>query len=365
MTPHRAPADALLIEADQPTSASGPAVPQHAGTSSKFHNPQRIQLLGAAAGNSAVCRLVGDFDSDSAPAGRSGDSVTVSDVLTTSIRVEIPYRPGPVPDRVAHGRGHGDHDAEEDGAGEQVDPGAVAAAFAAAIVPVGEPEPGETVVLPDMAVSVGSGGDDQDAVSGAITYSPSVTQAGTVSPFGETKWYTFGVTGARVVRTPSSPSVFVTTFTLTNPITFNVTSPKTSIASENDPAITNTNFPTVASDLTPTTFQGGKPPRTQFWARDLTVVHEQFHCNERKTFGAAGTTQAQAWLSGQSASSVADVQALVAQVPARVIASSVAAAGTVHEKETRAYTAGAQEYRTRADAIRAKGALGPTGGGYP
>jgi len=62
---------------------------------------------------------------------------------------------------------------------------------------------------------------------------------------------------------------------------------------------------------------------------------------------------------------VADVQALIARVPSRVVSSSTAATGTVDEKETRAYGAGAPGYRTRADAIRAKGQLGPTGGGYP
>jgi hypothetical protein len=111
--------------------------------------------------------------------------------------------------------------------------------------------------------------------------------------------------------------------------------------------------------------EGGKPPRRHYWARDLTVVHERFHCDERVSFGRTGTAQAESWLNAQTAGSVADVQALIARVPSRVVASSVAAAGTVDEKESRAYGAGAPAYQARADAIRTKGGLGSAAGGYP
>jgi hypothetical protein len=349
------------------------------------YTPQQIQRLQGLAGNAAVSRLVaenrapktptmhwGDYDSENITAGVSNESVTVSDVTEIGVEAVIPRRP-PGQGEAAAGRiyqtnraSQGDLDAEEGGAVEEVDPSIVEEAFAASIVPVADPEPGETVSLPDMSVPVSSAGADRDAVAGFIAYSSSVTQAGAVEPFGSTTWHNFSVVGATVTPTPTAPRVFVARFTLTNPITFNVTSPKQSIASADDPAITNGNYPNVISDLTPDMgVWGGKPPRRHYWARDLTVIHEQFHCAERQRFATAGTTQAQAWLSAQTAGSVADVQALIARVPARVVASSLAAAGTVDEKETRAYGAGAGAYQARADAIRAKGALGSAGGGYP
>jgi len=252
---------------------------------------------------------------------------------------------------------------EEPGA---VDPAEVTAAFTAPASDVPHAEAGETVSLPDMQMPEALQMVDKDAIASTITYSPTITQAGVVSPFGATNWSTFNVTGTTVTPSPGPPPSFIAKFTLENPITFNVTSPKTSIASENDPALTNTNFPTAASDLTPNmSVQGGKPPRTQFWARDLTVRHERFHSTEREGFARAGAAQAQTWLSSQTAGSVADVQALIAQVPGRVITASQAAVGTVDQKESRAYGDGASLYQARADAIRAKGAKGPTGGGYP
>ena len=148
------------------------------------------------------------------------------------------------------------------------------------------------------------------------------------------------------------------TATVSNPITFNVASGgNTNIASENDAAITHANFASVASDLTPNMGDlGGRPPRTKFWARDLTVVHEQFHVSERKGFAATGVTDAQTWLNAQTANSVADVRALLAQVPAQVIATSNLKANP--GKENRAYGAGAGAYTARANAITTKGNAG-------
>src|SRR5947207_2829861 len=83
-----------------------------------------------------------------------------------------------------------------------------------------------------------------DPIQGTITYSHSIAQAGTVSPFGATKWNVFNITNQAVTAVNSA---FVATFTLENPITFNVTSPKTSIADENDAALTNANYTTAAS----------------------------------------------------------------------------------------------------------------------
>jgi len=332
------------------------------------HTSHQLQRLQQLAGNAAVTRLL------ERPARQGGEeSATVADATEFTVEALIPSHarePGVWP-AAPPGRQTvpqlSDRDPEEDeGGGGDVDPRVVEENFMASIVPVPEPESGGTVALPDMSLPVSSDGADRDAVVGAITYASTVTQAGVVQPFGSTTWHNFAITGATVTPTPTNPRMFAVRFTLNNPITFNVTSPKVSIASASDPAITAANHPDVATDLTPRmTVQGGKPLRRNFWARDLTVIHEQFHCAERQRFAAAGTVQAQAWLNAQTAGSVADVQALIARVPARVVAASTAAVGTVDAKETRAYAAGAPAYQARADAIRAKGALAPGAGGYP
>src|SRR5215471_14382563 len=99
----------------------------------------------------------------------------------------------------------------------------------------------------------------------------------------------------------------------------------------------------------------GRPPRILFWAQDLTLAHELFHVNERQGFARTGVAEAQTWLNGRTAGSVADVNALLAHVPGKVLASSRA-----HNpgKEERAYGAGAPAYTARADAIRARGRAG-------
>jgi hypothetical protein len=125
--------------------------------------------------------------------------------------------------------------------------------------------------------------------------------------------------------------------------------------------ITSTNYTSAASDLTPNMSDlKGRPPRNSLWASDLTIIHEQFHVSERKTHGGRGVTNAQAWLNTQTASSAADVQNLLTQVPGKVIATSQAAM-TMPGKEERAYIAGAPLYSARAVAIKAKG----DAGGYP
>ena len=284
-----------------------------------------------------------------------------------SFHAVIPRRRDPQHELSTSAMAPRDADAAE-GAEEPnvVDPAQVTAAFTAPASDVPNAEAGETVTLPDMQMPEALQMVDNDAIASTITFSPTITQTGVVSPFGATTWSNFNITGTTVTPSPGPPPSFTATFTLENPITFNVTSTNTDIASENDPALTNTNYPTAASDLTPNMSDlGGRPPRTQFWASDLTTRHERFHSDERSRLNRAGATQAQTWLNSQMAGSVADVQALIAQVPGKVITASQAAVGTVAQKESRAYGDGAPSYQARADAIRTKGAKGPTGGGYP
>ena len=62
----------------------------------------------------------------------------------------------------------------------------------------------------------------------------------------------------------------------------------------------------------------GRPPRTHFWSRDITVKHERFHANVHQTYRRQGATRAQAWLGGQIATDAAGATALIHQVPGRV-----------------------------------------------
>ena len=62
------------------------------------------------------------------------------------------------------------------------------------------------------------------------------------------------------------------------------------VESAGDPDITKTKYHTVVSDLTPDMSDvNGRPPRTQFWARDLTIRHEKFHGTNIKRSGSPGS----------------------------------------------------------------------------
>ena len=317
-----------------------------------------ILALQQAAGNAAVARMLEQQQPGAAPAtGEVSQRVTLQAVIP---RRTEPAGPGA--DLTSVGRA--DLDAEEgfETSGE-VDAAAVTEAFMAQAGAPAEAQEGATVPLPDKQMPEALEFVDTDTVAGTLTYSSTINQAGVVNPFGSTKWSVFKITGQKVT---SAPGAFTATFTLENPITFNVTSPKTSIADENDGALTNANYPTASSDLTPNMAkQGGKPPRTQFWARDLTVKHEKFHSDERQRLNKAGATQAQTWLSAQTAASVADVEALIAQVPGRVITASQAAVGTVDEKETRAYGDGATQLQGAGGRDQGQGRPGDRQGRLP
>ena len=130
------------------------------------------------------------------------------------------------------------------------------------------------------------------------------------------------------------------------------------IESDSDPDITKTRYPTIVSDLTPNMSKfGGYPPRTQFWARDLTIKHEKFHADEHQKFGFSGVFQAWAWLAGQRANTLIEAMKLVYRVPGRV--SAVMDLGLAHPAiEERAYGDGVAAYTARANAIKTKGDAG-------
>ena len=226
--------------------------------------------------------------------------------------------------------------------------------------PTAELNEGETVQLPDISIPAMAAIAQRDPVNSTLTYNGTITQDGPLpAPFGETKPYTHALSSPSVTRSAGN---FVVTATVDNPITFQVTGGSdTDIASETDSAITQSNYSTVASDLTPDmSDENGRPPRTQFWARDLTIRHERFHAQEDFSFGGQGTTAAQSWLNGQAAADVAGVNTLLGQVPGRV-ANTVAAGMRFPGLEERAYGDGAPSYLARATAIKRRG----DANGYP
>jgi hypothetical protein len=223
-----------------------------------------------------------------------------------------------------------------------------------------EPQEGETVQLPDIVIPSTAAIEQTDAVASTLSYNPSIAQSGPPpSPFGATLPYTHALSGISVTLVAGTYNV---TATIDNPITFQVSGGGTTdISSDTDPDITQANYPTVASDLTPNMSDlNGRPPRTQFWAEDLCIRHERFHATEDVTYGRSGVTLAQNWLNTQVAASVAQVNTLLGQVPARV-AATVSAAMAYPGRENRAYGDGAPLYLARANAIKTKGDAGGYG----
>ncbi|HMG73694.1 MAG TPA: hypothetical protein VK582_09345 [Pyrinomonadaceae bacterium] len=240
----------------------------------------------------------------------------------------------------------------------------MASTLAQTVVPdagsIREPEDGETVQLPDIVMPATAVIEQTDPIASALTYNSSITQSGAKpSPFGATLPYTHALSGISVTLTAGTYQVAAT---VDNPITFQVDGgTRPDISSDTDADITKTNYPTVVSDLTPNlTDLKGRPPRNSFWAEDLTIKHENFHATEDVKYGGSGTTLAQNWLNTQTAGSVAAVNALLGQVPAKV-AATVSAAMAYPGREERAYDDGAPSYQARADAIKKKG----DAAGYP
>ena len=44
-----------------------------------------------------------------------------------------------------------------------------------------------------------------------------------------------------------------------------------------------------------------QPPRSHFWAKDLTIKHERFHADENERFGREGALDGRDWLDTQTA----------------------------------------------------------------
>lgn len=224
-----------------------------------------------------------------------------------------------------------------------------------------EPKEGETVrfsTLPAIEVPA-----QWDAIRTTLTYDPAINPIR--PPANPTK---FGQTDTRIKVNKSSGrsenGAFLVELVIENVITFWVAGgTKKNIASDADPNITQGNYPTVVSDLTPAptaVHTGGldllknQPPRSLFWAEDLTIKHEGFHADENEKFGREGAIAARDWLNGQTAQTLDQVEALVGRV-APMVAQRIAAAMAPPGVEQRAYDDGAAAYAARARAIKTKG----------
>jgi hypothetical protein len=218
----------------------------------------------------------------------------------------------------------------------------------------------EDVELPVFESGYPAEGDADRKISSTLTYSPSVT----VSPDEPKKKDEFGFTWGNHVRTAPggkihpTPTTYEVTQTYENPITIKVYADKgphdqVNVESDQDSDITKTNFPKVASDLTPD--GGGVPPRTRFWARDLTLIHEHYHATDGQKFCKDELASTSKSLNIKTAATMDDVKALLSPIVDQLI--KARETGMVGGEE-RAYKAGAAGYKDRADKIRATGKAG-------
>src|SRR4030095_1235966 len=97
-----------------------------------------------------------------------------------------------------------------------------------------------------------------------------------------------------------------------------------------------------------------QPFRDHFYARDLTVRHEIFHCREDVRFCGQGVQAAQSWLNRQTANSERKRLGFLPGIITR-IGNAVTAGRAVPADEQRAYDDGAPLYLARAQAIKRKG----------
>lgn len=221
-------------------------------------------------------------------------------------------------------------------------------------------EEGESISFPDVKVSIELG----DSISGIIAYKSSNTQSGTpgASEFGVTRCY-LSLTGLSATL---GGGVYIVNGDFNNDISYCAcasTGPdgQKNILSDSDSNITAANYTTVSSDLTPDTSDlGGRPPRTQFWSKALTLQHEQFHANEYSVFGSQGFTAALAWLNLQTAANARELHTALSAIPDRVI-NSINTAMPYPAKEERAYGDGVAGYTALAKSIKDKGDKGDYG----
>jgi hypothetical protein len=199
-----------------------------------------------------------------------------------------------------------------------------------------------------------------DAIASQLGYTTSVTQK-QVDPTDKTEFgFTWGnhvstAPGGKIHHDKPS-STWQVSQTYDNPVTFRVFTSagprgQTDIEGPEDPMIKKGNFVQVAADLTPR--PDGRPPRNQFWSRDLTIAHEQFHVVDGQGICRQAVSNEQQQLNQQQAATMDDVRALMDPIPMRIV--NARGTGMAKGGEDRAYAAGKAAYQNRADTIRANG----------
>ena len=222
-------------------------------------------------------------------------------------------------------------------------------------------EVAEPFELPDIEIKGLEEYGKNDAVEAKFGYEGSIAKDGPdPEGFGVTRSFASKLTNIKI--TPKAKT-FTIDATFEHPITYQVrkgTGPdgQRDVASETDSKITKANYETVAADLTPNMSDlNGRPPRSQFWAEDLTERHELVHANDDLKNGPDAMETVVKWLGEKEANDARGVNRLLTTVPNRFAAALLAALST-EDGEKRAYGDGAPLYRARATAIKAKGDKG-------
>ncbi|NHC13600.1 hypothetical protein [Motilibacter deserti] len=198
-----------------------------------------------------------------------------------------------------------------------------------------------------------------DAVASALTMASTTTRSGTVSPFGA-EYVTYSIrnptwrTAGGVIHVGGQVGVDTTWNTNSGG--------NTNVAGANDPAVTATTWRAAADDLTPDAT--GRPPRTSYWAADLTERHEQFHAADDIARARLYLPAAGAWLNTQTVDvswfdfvTSRRVAALLELARQRIEADGWAWYDrTGGAGENRAYADGRAAYQGRADAVRSRAA---------
>ncbi|HVF67780.1 MAG TPA: hypothetical protein VM914_08965 [Pyrinomonadaceae bacterium] len=223
------------------------------------------------------------------------------------------------------------------------------------------PKEGATRYFSDIEPA--AAGESQDAIATSLTYTPSVKKDTPPSSPGK-----FGLTAPVIFVNRSSADagdkVFNVKLVVDNKITYWVhDGGRTDIASDSDGDITQTNYTKVVSDLTPspaavknatTDLYKNQPPRTKYWAEDLTLKHERFHCADDVKFGSQGAAMARDWLNTKAVSKIEDLDPLIAAARDKV-SDKIKLEMALPGSENRAYDDGAPSYTARAQAVKTKG----------
>jgi hypothetical protein len=316
--------------ADSPKGAEHPGPPKEA----LFEEVSKPEAAAAAKGPPAAAPAAGAAPGSGGAGAEttSGSAATPGAAPTAAAGAETtPAAAGPAPAGPEGGTGGG-------GTGE-----------------------GTRTKLPDIHLPALAEVERCDAVAGILNYNGSITRGGAQpSGFGVTRSFSSSLTN---ITLASTASVYIVTATLEHPITYQIrsgTGPdgQVDIPSADAAAITAANWNTVVSDLTPNMSDlNGRPPRSQFWAEDLTVQHELVHAHDDNRNGPLAMMQAMAWLNGQTASSVVGLAMLLSSIPGRFAANLLAALST-EDGEKHAYGDGVANYTARANAVSAKGGRG-------